>query len=205
MYANIDWDKASLLFQKPLEGESKKRSIPQTKELLHALAALGAVGLTFVFPGAAVGIGAILLGRNSYSRWGTNKMVNQLSKQKYVSIQEKQNGEVVVTITQRGMRRALAYQLDTMRLTKPKRWDGKWRLIIFDIPERHKKLRDAFRRRLQQMELYALQESVYVSPYPCFDEVEFLRELFGVAFSVRYLLVEKIEDDIFVRRHFDLS
>ncbi len=204
LYAKVDWDKASLLFQRPLTNAPQKRFIPATKELLHVLAAAGAVGLVFAFPGAAVGIGAIMVGKNSYSRWGTKKMVDQLKKQKYVSIKEKPNGETMVTITKNGMRRALVYQLDSMKLEKPKRWDKKWRVVIFDIPERHKKLRNAFRVRLRQMGLYALQKSVYVSPYPCFSEIEFLRELYGVAFDAQYMVVEKLENDDRLLRHFDL-
>ncbi len=58
---------------------------------------------------------------------------------------------------------------------------------------------------LRQLELYPLQKSVFVSPYPCFDEVEFLRELYGVAFTVRYLLVERIEKDEFLKQHFNVN
>ena len=103
------------------------------------------------------------------------------------------------------MNRALTYQLDTMMVRKPKRWDKKWRVVIFDIPEKYRRVRDIFRSRLRQLSLYQLQESVYISPYPCFSEIEFLRELYGVSFTVSYLLVDRIEDDELLRSHFELS
>jgi len=59
--------------------------------------------------------------------------------------------------------------------------------------------------RLRQLGLYQLQKSVFVSPYPCFDEIEFLRELYGERLSVQYLLVEKLEDDDWLRDRFQLS
>lgn len=204
-YAKIDWEKASILFQRPLPKREQTRQYPSTKEILHISAAAGAVGMMFIFPGAAVGLGALMLGGQRYSRWGTRRVISQLAKQRYVSVEEKTDGTVTVRITKQGMVRALTYNLETLQVQKPKRWDKKWRLVIFDIPERYRRLRDMFRLRLRQLGLYPLQESVFISAYSCFDEVEFLRELYGVAFSVRYLVVEKVEDDAFLLQRFGLS
>ena len=130
--------------------------------------------------------------------------LEQLEKQKYVTIRETPDGKITISITTYGMTRALSYELDTMRISQPKRWDGLWRVVVFDIPEKHKRMRDMFRMRLVQLGMYQLQESVYVSPYPCFDEIEFLRELYGVAITARYLLVKKIEDDASLLQRFSL-
>lgn len=204
-YTHINWEKASLLF-KSSAGENKNKSVyPQVKEVLRILAAVGAVGMVFAFPGAAIGIGSIMLGKNSYSRWSTKKIVDQLARQKYVKVKENVDGTTTLYITKRGMTKALTYQLDLMKLTKAKYWDKKWRVVIFDIPDKYKYIRDIFRMRLVQLGLHKLQESVYVSPFRCFDEVEFLRELYGVAFTVRYLLVDRIEDDSFLKQYFHLS
>lgn len=204
-YTNIDWEKASVLFKNPPLITQTNKKIPPVKEILKVLAGVGAIGLIFAFPGAAAGIASLLPGGNSYSRWGIKKAIRRLEKQKFVTTYENADGSTTVKITQKGMTRALTYQLDTLELKKPKRWDGKWRVVIFDVPEKHRRLRDVFRMRLGQLGLYQLQESVYVSPYPCFNEIEFLRELYNVSFSVRYLLVEKIEDDALLRSHFELS
>lgn len=204
-YAKIDWGKAAVLFRRPWPKTDRVRHYPEVKEILHILAAAGTVGLMFIAPGAGVALGSILLGNNSYRRWRTRQLVERLAKQKYVSIEEKEDGKVTVKITKQGMKRALTYELESMRLERPPKWDGKWRVVIFDIPEKSKHVRDIFRMRLRQLGLYLLQESVYVSPYPCFNEVEFLRELYGVAFTVRYLLVEKIENDAFLKHRFQLK
>lgn len=203
-YANIDWEKASELFKYPPQTAQTDKKIPPVKEILKVLTVVGAVGLIFAFPGAAAGIAALVPGGNSYSRWGIKKAIRRLEKQKFVTTKENADGSTTVKITQKGMTRALTYQLDTLELKKPKRWDGKWRVVIFDVPEKYRRLRDIFRMRLGQLGLYQLQESVYVSPYPCFNEIEFLRELYSVSFNVRYLLVEKIEEDSLLRAHFEL-
>lgn len=204
-YANIDWEKVSTLFKNPPQAIQTDKKIPPIKDILKVLAGVGAIGLIFVFPGAAAGIASLIPGGSSYSRWGIKKAIRRLEKQKFVTTKENEDGSITVKITQKGMTRALTYQLDDLQLKKPKRWDGKWRVVIFDVPEKFRRLRDIFRMRLGQLGLYLLQESVYVSPYPCFNEIEFLRELYGVSFNVRYLLVEKIEEDSALRSHFELS
>lgn len=199
-YAQIDWEKAGKLFQQPIT-PSKKSSFPPVKQILQILARVGAIGMIFAFPGAASAIGSLVLGENSYDRWKTKKIITQLKKQKFITVKENPDNTVTVKITNQGMVRALTYQLESMKLNK-KNWDKKWRLIIFDVPDKYKKVRDIFRMRLRQLNLYPLQESIYVSPYPCFNEIEFLRELYGISFTVKYLLVEKIEDDGELRQHF---
>lgn len=204
-YAHIDWEKATVLFQKQEKGENISRKYPAVRDVLRLLAAASGIGLIFAFPGAAPAIGTLFLGKQHFNRWQTKQIISQLEKQKYVEVEYLDQGKVRVKITKDGMVRALTYELEKMELVKPKRWDKKWRVVIFDIPEKHRRVRDVFRMRLTQLGLYQLQESVYVSPYTCFDEVAFLRELYGVAFTVRYLFVEKIEDDEYLHDRFNLD
>lgn len=205
LYANIDWDKASKLFQQPMPSSTGKHTYPQVKELLKVLAGAGAIGLIFAFPGAAPAIGSLVLENNSYGRWQTKQIIGQMAKRKYVATEENSDGSVTVKITKEGMSRALTYHLESMEIKKPKKWDRKWRLVIFDIPEKYRRARDIFRLRLRQLGLYLLQESVYIHPYPCANEIEFLRELYGIPVKVRYLLVEKTEDDEELKDHFELD
>lgn len=203
-YARIDWHKASVLFQKPLQEHSSGHPYSFVKTMLHVLGAAGNAGLTLLFEAGKESVFESAQGEFSYKAWQMRQRLRQLEKQHCIDIVEEPDGKITVTITKHGMVRALTYELDTMKLTMPSKWDKKWRLVIFDIPEKERRLRDLFRMRLKQLGLYQLQESVYISPYPCFDEVEFLREIYGVAFTVRYLLVEKAEEDAFLRTHFKL-
>lgn len=205
LYSNIDWNKTSVLFQRPLQQTKTTHFFPSTREILHTLGSAADKGMIFLLHGNKPGVEAVLLGERSYDNWRAKKTISQLSSQKYVSIEELANGQVKVKITKHGLARALTYELDSMKLLHPNHWDKKWRVIIFDIPEKDKRVRDIFRARLQQLGLYLLQESVYISPYPCFDEVEFLRELYGVAITVKYLLVEKLEDDLFLKNYFNIT
>ncbi len=203
-YAHINWDKAAELFEKS-SPTVDNGLFPKAKTLLHILAAAGAIGLIFAFPGAAPAIGNLVVGKNKFGRWQTKSILNQLSGRKYVDIKYNKDNTVTVKITRNGLVRALTYQLETLKINKPKKWDGKWRVVIFDIPEKYKKIRELFRMRLKQLELYQLQDSVYIHPYPCFNQIEFLRELYGISMKVEYLLVERLEDDDYLRERFELK
>lgn len=203
-YARINWSKAAQLFQRPQNLKSDNLHLPGVGTLLHILGAAGSAGLTFLFEAGRTSIFEAMQGEFSYRAWQARQSIKQLENRKYVRVRENADGSLTVKITKSGQIRALTYELDTMKLISPKHWDRKWRVVIFDIPEKHRRLRDLFRMRLQQLGLYQLQESVYVSPYPCFDEIEFLREVYGVSFTAEYLLVEKVENDKFLKNHFGL-
>ena len=60
-----------------------------------------------------------------------------------------------------------------MKIRKPAKWDGKWRIVVFDIPENLRSIRQALREHLCRLQFYQLQKSVFVLPYECGDEIEF--------------------------------
>jgi len=45
------------------------------------------------------------------------------------------------------------------------RWDGKWRLVFFDIKEKRKNKRDSLRKKLLELGFAMLQKSTYISPH----------------------------------------
>ncbi len=66
------------------------------------------------------------------------------------------------------------------------------------------KARDALRERLKNLGFYELQKSVFVFPYECQDEVNFLIEFFNLRKYVRYAVVESIDNDLHLRKIFNL-
>ncbi|MBI3342623.1 hypothetical protein HY032_00505 [Candidatus Gottesmanbacteria bacterium] len=111
-------------------------------------------------------------------------------------------GQDVVTITKEGKTKILKYALENLEVKKPQSWDGRWRVVIYDIPVRDRSLQWVIRDALKTMGFYQMQESVYLFPHPCYDEVEFLRSFYGVGAMVKYLLVTKLEDDAPYRQYF---
>ena len=93
-----------------------------------------------------------------------------------------------------------------MRINRPKKWDGCWRVIIFDIPERYKKGRDALTKKLKEMELYPLQKSVFICPFKCRDEINFIGEIFNIRKYIHYLVVKELdeESEFDLKQHYNL-
>ncbi|HCX28109.1 MAG TPA: hypothetical protein DHI91_03145, partial [Candidatus Portnoybacteria bacterium] len=65
-------------------------------------------------------------------------------------------------------------------------------MVLFDIPERQKPARDALRSKLKRLGFFEFQKSIFVHPFSCKDEIEFLIEFFQIKSYVRYGLLERI-------------
>jgi len=82
-----------------------------------------------------------------------------------------------------------------LKIAKPKKWDGKWRVFIFDIPSYPKiynKAREALRDKIKTLGFFQLQKSVWVYPYECEDEILFLAEIYNVQKFIEILTVDKM-------------
>lgn len=114
---------------------------------------------------------------------------------KFIDIKVDKGGNKRVFLSQKGKARAARLQLDELEISKPKRWDKKWRIVIFDVPESRRILRDAFRRRLKLLGFVEFQKSVFAFPYPCEDEINILVNYFDLRENVRYLESSLSYDD----------
>lgn len=121
-------------------------------------------------------------------------------------ITEKQNrdGSITIELSEAGRKRALTYKLDEMKIKKPARWDGKWRIILFDIPERLKKVREALRFHLRHMDLKEFQKSVFICPYPCDEEIDFIVEFYNIRPHVRKITAQAIDNELHFKQKFSL-
>lgn len=58
-----------------------------------------------------------------------------------------------------------------------RRWDKRWRIVLFDIPETERRRRDSFREKLKELGFGMIQKSVWISPYPFEDDIrDFLED-----------------------------
>lgn len=87
---------------------------------------------------------------------------------------------------------------------RPKRWDGKWRIVIFDVWERRRGVRDRLRLMLQKGGFIKIQNSVWVYPYDCEELFTFLRIDLRLGKGMLYIVAEEIEHDEKLRQHFHL-
>ncbi len=98
---------------------------------------------------------------------------------------ERRDKKLIFALTETGEREAQKVRLK-LEMSKPKRWDGKWRIIIFDVPEKLRGKRDLLRKELNNFGFTQLQRSVWAYPYPL--PKEFV-ELWDNAGILKYCVV----------------
>ena len=130
--------------------------------------------------------------------------LKRLQNRKLIYYQELPDQTIAITLTRAGKKYALQYKLDEMQFDTT-RWDGRWRIILFDIPDFNKRARDAFRAKLKELRCHQLQKSVYITPWPCSNEIDFLCALFEIPRSNILLFeIQKFEGAEKLRQYFKL-
>lgn len=200
-----------------LRGKKKEDLIDKTKKILEypgvkeVLALLGTgsfVILSVAVPSLPVVAKAILDEQSSkewkkYNQWYLCRTLKRLKKQKMVDF-DVEGDKIVVKLSSRGKKKILKYSLEEMEIKRPRVWDRKWRLIIYDVPNQKRKAADDFNRMLSDLGMYRLQRSVFLCPFPCEGEVEFLREFLGISEHVWMLTVSHFENDRVFREYFGI-
>lgn len=117
-----------------------------------------------------------------------------------------ENGRKLARITSAGQR-VLAFeeQKTALQLQKKKRWDKRWRVVIFDIPEYRRSTRDKLRLTMRNAGFYRLQDSVWLYPYDCEDFMALVKADLKIGNAIIYMVVEKIENDGKIKAHFALN
>ncbi len=72
--------------------------------------------------------------------------------------------------------------------------DGKWKMIIFDIPEQQREVRDYLRTKLKQLGFKKWQNSIWITPYSLPNDL--LKELHKLSerLFIRLIIVESINN-----------
>jgi len=114
------------------------------------------------------------------------------------------DGTVNIVLTDNGKKKILKYDLDKIKVKRPIIWDGIWRLVIFDIPEDERRGRVALVEKLKELGFYPMQKSVFIYPYECKNEIDFITELFDLSPYVRFLRVKNTDIDLDLKNRFRL-
>jgi DNA-binding transcriptional regulator PaaX len=130
--------------------------------------------------------------------------LKRLYRSKMIKRKENPDGSCSIILTEKGKLKILTYHFEKMKI-KGGKWDGKWRMVIFDIPEKLKSGRNALRNKIKELGFYELQKSVWVFPYECKDEIDFIIEFFGLREYVRFGILESIDNELHLKKIFKLS
>ena len=186
--------------EKSIRNRDSRREL--TKEILKGLAIGGLIVASFALPGLPQ-IFRLFGVDNAKDRYRIKRTIQALKEQKLINIYEK-DGENIMEITEKGEKRVLKYKFEEMKIARPKKWDGYWHIIAFDIPEKYKRGRDALTRKLKEMELYPLQKSVFICPFECKDEINFIGEVFNIRKFIHYFVAKEIDDEEYFKKYYNL-
>ncbi len=139
------------------------------------------------------------------NRKALSRAIKVLYQSKLVSEKENSDGSTTLVLTEAGKQKALTYTVDEMEIKKPKVWDKKWRFVLYDIHDSLKPVRDAFRDHIKQLGFYEFQRSVFIHPYDCKNEIDFLIELHDIRHSVRLVTATEIDNEPHLKEIFSLD
>ena len=188
-----------------LEEESRKRK--KKRDIQNAV--LAVIAVTGFLTLAAVAGNAVqllkYLPNEKYNlKYRMKSVAGRLVAKRYVEWVEK-DGKKYLRITPTG-RKAFAFEQAKVALkNQKKKWDGRWRMIVFDIPERRSHIRARLRAVMSDIGFVRLQDSVWVYPYDCEDFVALLKAELRIGKDVLYAIADTIEHDKGLRRQFNLS
>lgn len=186
---------------KGLKKRRKVRIAKVQKAILYALAAAGGITVALVAPNALRVLeqfGWIKTRRNPY--YTVNESVRKLQENGLI----KKDSRGFLYLTKVGEKRLSEFGVGGFHLKKPVRWDGKWRIVSFDIKEQRRGLRDQLRQTLNTVGFVHLHHSLWVYPHDCQDFITMLKADYEIGKDVLYIVSDYIENDKALRKHFEL-
>lgn len=172
--------------------------------VLAAVGIAGVLALTAVAPNALQALSVFSFDKRLKDK--TRSAVNRLARKGHIKFVE-EGGKKRLRITEAGrnaLRQAELAALLAKGPQKPRRWDKHWRLVVFDIPERRRAVRNRLRSVVRTLGFLRVQDSVWVYPYDCEELVVLLKADLRLGKDVLYAIVEKIENDAWIKKHFHL-
>ncbi len=175
-------------------------------EVLKGLIVAGMAG-SIIFAPNAIQLGEVALKYldKRSRKLESKRLIDYMRRKRLVTFSELPDGQLMVHVTEQGKKRMQKVDFDKMKISVPPKWDQKWRLVMFDIPEGKRKARSALSMKLKLLGFYQLQKSAWVYPYPCDREIELTKEVFGIPYG--YVIsadVAKIDQESILRKHFNL-
>ncbi|OGD67961.1 hypothetical protein A2996_02085 [Candidatus Campbellbacteria bacterium RIFCSPLOWO2_01_FULL_34_15] len=133
------------------------------------------------------------------------RSIKALYESKVIDYKENKNGTMTIILSDEGKKRVLAYDLTNMKIKKPNKWDKKWRIVSFDIPENKKIIRRSLNHHFRKIGFYNFQKSIYVYPYDCKSEIDYIIEVYNAREFVRFIVAEYVDNALHLKKIFNLE
>ncbi len=184
-----------------LEDQSRKKSKRRNlqRAILQTIAVAGMLSVALVAPNVIGALAKLGVFPNKRQKEYIVSSASKLVRRGLLFYDGK-----AYQLTSQGESLLRRWQFADFKLQKPKKWDKKWRVMIFDIPEQKKKIRDNLTLLFRQAGIRRLQDSVWIYPYDCEDVITLLKTDFGVGKYLLYMIVDELESDKYLREEFGL-
>lgn len=164
----------------------------RTKQvLLGLLKAGGIITIVVLAPGAAPILEPFVIGKKVDKR-NFNRTLKRLENNSLVVVSSK-DGKTTIALEPAGRQKAIEYELDNLVIPTPNKWDKKWRIVAFDIPDKKRAARKVFKHKLDDLGFMQLQESLYVYPHPCEKEIRYLCSVYKLNDYIKFICAERID------------
>lgn len=200
-----EWDELKEAEKRDHLIQNAKAGAAAVAKTLLILAALGGVVVVAgIAPNAVGAMGKLWGKRGFFEKRPFQKAAHYLKRNKFVKVVSRGDGTYTLSITDKGTVQVAKRVFAGLKIPAPPRWDGWWRILIFDIPDRHKHEREMLREKLKSLGFHQLQESVFIIPYPCEDELNFLISVLNLSGYCRLIKTQSISDDAEKKEFFNL-
>jgi len=189
--------------EKELKKERKKSNLQ--KIILGTIATAGILSVALVAPNAIQILKSFGIDKKLKNfKYDANRSLSRLLSLGLVVFIEKDEKKYL-KLTEKGKLKLIRLEKFNFKLKKPRKWDKKWRIVIFDIPQIRKLQREKLRFTLKQIGFVKLQHSVWVYPYDCEELITLLKLDFKIGKEILYIIADKVENDKILRGYFKLS
>jgi hypothetical protein len=173
--------------------------------ILKIIAAAGLISTIMLLPGLAQLVPVFRVRKPCRQKQELSRLLKRLKRRGLISTSIGRDGADKIKLTAKGHKELLKYTLCEKAIDRPKRWDKKWRMVMFDIPERHRRVRENLRFFLRVVGFVKLQHSAWVYPFPCEELIELTRSGLNIRSEAIYLVCERFPHDISLVKHFELG
>lgn len=140
--------------------------------------------------------------KEPYSKTQMHNSISYLKRKKFIAFEYKEN-KIKVILTKLGRQHINKIAFGEIKI-QPIKWDGRWRLLTFDIPEHKKGARQTFRRKIKELGFFHFQRSVFIFPYPCEKEIDEMATLLEIRPFVHIITCDRFARDRGLLKKFKL-
>ncbi|MDP3958018.1 MAG: CRISPR-associated endonuclease Cas2 [bacterium] len=184
-----------------LRSDAKRKNLQ--KAVLSTIYAAGFISIALLAPNVAGALAKFGGNTKKNRNYSAKRSIDRLREKGLIAFDRSERG-TFARITPLG-EVALQRFCEGGALPKPKRWDGKWRIVIYDLKEHKRPVREKLRRTLGGFGFTKLQDSVWVYPYDCEDLIALVKADFKIGKEILYLIADKLENDRPLRKIFGVS